>query len=555
MKAWKVLLFIISVIGLLTVISLLIPAEEWEVGPLKLKFPKPESILVREEEEYIDPEEIIKALELEARAIDSTYRSLEDTVAYYKKAMAMPTKFCFPNDDYTYYDRFFAALESARSQGRTIRIMHYGDSQIELDRISSNIREYFQSHFGGGGPGLLPLVTSVGSPTIYQSYSGNSTQYALYGNGSRNSERNYGVMAKSFRVYGNNSFYASSPKKKVTSTRQKSYNKIQLFCTPRSENFKATLVNKAQGLQLERLADSSGAQLLTFHLDTAVSNFTLKLSGEADIYGVAVDNGYGVAVDNMPMRGASGTFFSQMSDSLLAHYFELIDVGMIIMQYGGNSVPSIYSEKSVDRYVESIGREIRFMRRMRPGVPILFIGPSDMSTRINGVMSTYKWLPMLVEKLKATVTANGAAFWDLYHVMGGKNSMISWVKKGWAGGDYVHFSSQGAQQVGQVLTQSFQSMYDFYQLRKTNPDIDFNVIWSKIPQVTSDTLNAQPTAPVLSAPAAKPDAAPVKKLQPAQKQVPVQQQQPANVEATIPQTISVNKQQNIHSPTSDTTAR
>ena len=76
MKAWKVFLFIISVIGLLTVISLLIPAEEWKVGKLTLKFPKPESILVREEELYVDPEEIIKALELEARIIDSTYKSL-----------------------------------------------------------------------------------------------------------------------------------------------------------------------------------------------------------------------------------------------------------------------------------------------------------------------------------------------------------------------------------------------------------------------------------------------------------------------------------------------
>ncbi len=489
MKAWKVFLFIVSVIGLLTIISLLIPAEEWKVGKLTLKFPKPESILVREEEEYIDPEEIIKALELEARIIDSTYKSLEDTVAYYKKAMAMPTKFCFPNNDYTYYDHFFAALESARSQGRTIRIMHYGDSQIELDRISSNIREYFQSHFGGGGPGLLPLVASVGSPTIYQSYSGNSTQYALYGDGSRNSDRNYGVMAKSFRIYGNNSFYVSSPKK-VKSVRQKSYNKIQLFCTPRKGNFKATLISKAHGVRLEQQADSNGTQLLTWNLDTAISNFTLQLSGEADIYGIAVDNGYGVAVDNMPMRGASGTFFSQMSDSLLSHYFEIIDVGMIIMQFGGNSVPSLHSEKSVDKYVESIGRQIRFMRRVRPGVPILFIGPSDMSTRINGVMSTYKWLPLLVEKLKATVVENGAAFWDLYNVMGGKGSMISWVKKGWAGKDYIHFSTQGAQQVGEVLTQSFQSMYEFYKLRKTNPEIDFNVIWSKIPQVQQqDSLN------------------------------------------------------------------
>ena len=33
-------------------------------------------------------------------------------------------------------------------------------------------------------------------------------------------------------------------------------------------------------------------------------------------------------------------------------------------------------------------------------------------------------------------------------------------------------------------------MYEFYKLRKTNPEIDFNVIWSKLPQVQQqDSLN------------------------------------------------------------------
>lgn len=479
MKSWKILLFLFVTIGLLTIISLLIPSEEWKIGSLTLKFPKPESILVREKEDYVDPEEILKALE--AKAVDSTYRSLEDTVAYYCKAMAMPTKFSFPNDDYTYYDKFFSALENAQKEQRTIRILHYGDSQIELDRISSNIRNYFQEHFGGGGPGMLPLYTSVGSATIYQSFSGNYTQYALYGDGARNKERNYGVMAKSFRIAGNNSFYASAPKPKKNHTeKQKTYNKIQLLCTPHSQNFTTSLTNKSHNIKKEYKSESNNTQLFTWKLDTAISNFTLHFSGEADIYGIIVDNNYGVAVDNIPMRGASGTFLSQMNDSLLTHYFEMIDVGMIILQYGGNSVPSIYSEKSINNYVESIGKQIRYMQKIRPNAPILFIGPSDMSTRIQGSMATYKWLPLLVERLRETVLANGAAFWDLYQVMGGKNSMISWVKKGWAGQDYVHFSSQGANQIGKVLTQSFQSMYEFYLLRKTNPNIDFNIIWNKV---------------------------------------------------------------------------
>ena len=56
-----------------------------------------------------------------------------------------------PGDNIDYLDPFFDALEAARE--RPVRIMHYGDSQLEGDRISSVLREAFQERFGGSGAG------------------------------------------------------------------------------------------------------------------------------------------------------------------------------------------------------------------------------------------------------------------------------------------------------------------------------------------------------------------------------------------------------------------
>lgn len=497
MKAWRILVFIILVIGLLTALSVLVPTEELKCGGLTLKIPKPETIIGSEEEEFIDPEQIMTELELPP--VDSTYASIEDTLAYYQTAMALPTKFSLPNDDYTYYDSFFASIERAYSQQRTIRILHYGDSQIELDRISNNIRDYFQSHFGGGGPGMLSLYNSVPSTTIRQSFSGNYTRYALYGGGAKNDDNDYGIMAKSFRVSGNNSFQASSPKPKRNKTERKTYNKIALFCTPRSEDFRVAFGDSKVSIDEGDETYTATPQLIRWDLDSSVADFTIKISGQADIYGVIVDNDYGVAVDNIPMRGASGTFLSQMNDTLLTSYYEMLDVGMIILQFGGNAVPSLYSEDGVNYYVKRIGSQIRYLQAVRPGVPILFIGPSDMSTRINGAMTTYPWLPFLVARLQETVLANGAAFWNLYEVMGGKNSMVAWVQKGWAGSDYIHFAPSGANQVGRVLTQSFQSMYEFYRLRKSYPDIDFDLVWQNVlkEQKTYPTYKPEHLKPTL----------------------------------------------------------
>jgi hypothetical protein len=55
---------------------------------------------------------------------------------------------------------------------------------------------------------------------------------------------------------------------------------------------------------------------------------------------------------------------------------------------------------------------------------------------------------------KATLDA-GAAYWNLYAAMGGKNSMPSWVEKGLAGKDHIHFSNGGAKIASQLFYEAF----------------------------------------------------------------------------------------------------
>ncbi|MCR5409118.1 MAG: hypothetical protein K6E61_08460, partial [Bacteroidales bacterium] len=62
---------------------------------------------------------------------------------------------------------------------------------------------------------------------------------------------------------------------------------------------------------------------------------------------------------------------------------------------------------------------------------------------------------------------NDAAYWDLFRMMGGENSMVQWVKHQppYAGADYTHFTPAGAQKVGEALSRSFLTYYDYYLLR------------------------------------------------------------------------------------------
>ncbi len=90
-----------------------------------------------------------------------------------------------------------------------------------------------------------------------------------------------------------------------------------------------------------------------------------------------------------------------------------------------------------------------------------------MATSIDGTMQTYPHLPTVVAEIKQMALAHGAAFWDLYGAMGGKNSMVQWVKSNppLAGSDYVHFTTAGANKVSGLLKQSILIYHSYFQHR------------------------------------------------------------------------------------------
>ena len=49
----------------------------------------------------------------------------------------------------------FMNILKNESKTKVVRILHYGDSQLEGDRITDYFRNKMQRRFGGKGPGIL----------------------------------------------------------------------------------------------------------------------------------------------------------------------------------------------------------------------------------------------------------------------------------------------------------------------------------------------------------------------------------------------------------------
>ena len=120
--------------------------------------------------------------------------SLEFYETFFKSGK---TRFDLPNDDPTWFDRFFLHLELSSLDSNVVHIVHYGDSQLEEDRISATIREDLQSEFGGAGPGLMPPIMKVPSQTTSHWNDGKLTRYILFGQKDDEASHNrYGPIAQ-----------------------------------------------------------------------------------------------------------------------------------------------------------------------------------------------------------------------------------------------------------------------------------------------------------------------------------------------------------------------
>lgn len=452
MKAYKILLFIISVMVILALMCSFFPREGVQIGKISLEFPSIEDILAGDEDtpEAEDPE-VVLARRMEA--IKEARKS--DFLEYFSED---PARIYFPEGRIEYLDPLFAALENAMEQ--PVRIVHYGDSQIEEDRISSVLRDSLQTLFGGGGPGLVPVREKYYSLSISESSTSEPERYMAYGTAEMRAGNNrYGIMGQKFHfdTTVTTSFFPI----KSNDGPSRYFNRITLLSS-------GGAVSASCKGQHERFEASEDVRHIRFQLPDSTTHASITFSGSHDVYGIMLDNDKGVSLDNIPMRGCSGTIFTSISSAQLKDYFSKENVRLIILQYGGNTVPYTKTEKSISQYRASIEKQITHLKKQAPDAAILFVGPSDMSTSIQGKMQTYKQLPMIVDSLKAATLNAGAAFWDMYGAMGGEGSMAKWVSSNppLAGSDHVHFTPKGAEKMGGILFESLSLYYDYYKLRK-----------------------------------------------------------------------------------------
>ena len=440
MRPLKIAYIIWTVIALLGVVCLLVPEDGWHIGPWDLRFPT-----------------LAEALDLNPTTsslpIDSTWLAEADTVTastdtVTKKDSVSPTPQpvipevnVVPTDSRAYLAAFYVALDSAASM--PVRVVHYGDSQIEEDRITNILRENWQKQYGGGGVGLIPLHQTIPTRSIRQTLSINGVIQT-----SQKGPQRYIVYGpKSMRLTDSDDYGVMGQVAILDSTLVPGSDSVVLHVAPLDKKRKTYHYFS----HVRVLADSSLTASLSPLLDST-THCDITLQGRGKVYGVSLETDKGLIVDNIPMRGCSGNIFTKIDSAQLSAFYRETNTRLIILQFGGNMIPQTENPSTIKGYVRSTMRQqIRYIKACAPQASILMIGPSDMSTNIDGTMTTYPLVPYMDQQFKKMAQEEGIAYWSIYDAMGGKDSMVRWVENGLAGSDYVHFTRSGANNIGKKL--------------------------------------------------------------------------------------------------------
>ncbi len=369
----------------------------------------------------------------------------------------------YPDNKSAFISQLRESLESG-----SCRIIHYGDSQLEGDRISGYLRNRLQGIYGGSGPGFIPIVQVYHQISAQVTHSENWTREAYFDpTQEKSSHKKYGAYSSLSRFtepYETvDSLLLDSLKiKKATITigiPTKSYGSLRTF-NKIGVHYGHTLApttikvfNDDVLIKTENLIEDGAYHKFPIDLASTPSHLKIEIESKIspDFYGLTLDGNSGISFDNVAMRGSSGTIFAGTNASNFQKMYQQLQPKVLIFQYGGNSVPYLKDSLAVKEYASYLKNHINWVKLKSNNANVIFIGPSDMTTTDSGQLKTYPLLPYLNKILKKTCVENGIAFWSMYDAMGGKNSMQHWVDQGLAANDYTHFSPSGTKIISELF--------------------------------------------------------------------------------------------------------
>ncbi len=344
--------------------------------------------------------------------------------------------------------RFYDALIN-EAPTRTVRIAACGDSFIESDILTADLREQLQAEYGGRGVGFVPFSTPLSGyrSTIKHTWNNWTTYNLLKKKSVPIAER------EEFFISGMTSIPLAGAMSRYVNTSFRPHlnevNSAQLIFTNRGQSDISVSINGGTAKIYSPITDTIPDRIT---LLDSIKSLTVRITKPEGFigYGVVLEDTTGVSVHNFSVRSSSGLPLFGTSERVNLAINAMENYDLIILQYGLNVMEARVNDYSY--YGEQLKRIIAYLQSNFPQSAILVLGVSDRCIVEGGIPVSMSVADAMEKAQRDAAVACGVAFWSIRKAMQTKGGMVGFVKNRWAARDYTHIGHSGGREIARVLT-------------------------------------------------------------------------------------------------------
>lgn len=368
----------------------------------------------------------------------------------------------YANDSLRGMTPFYAALSERHTLGRPVRVAYLGDSFIEADILTGELRRMLQERFGGCGVGFLDIDPpyAANRATVRQTAAGWASHCV----------RNKGKYDRE-RLNVNQSYYLPQGKawtevKGVKMSRLDSAEVHTLYLSSSTATQVELSLNDGP---MDTLHTQGTGRAEALSRTAKAGRAKWQVTGVADVtcWGVAEEGTSGVSLDNFSLRGTSGATLSQVPIEQLQAFNAVRPYDLIVLEYGLN----VAEKKRLDysQYARLMKKVVEHMKQGFPQAGILIVGVGDREMKQpDGTLQTMPSIVALSRTQQNLAADCHVAFWDLFEAMGGEGSIKEMAEKkpAEANKDYTHINVRGGKRIASILFKTIIYGYDQYERQK-----------------------------------------------------------------------------------------
>ena len=380
-------------------------------------------------------------------------------------------------------DHFYSALSQASS--RPVRIAYFGDSYIEGDILTMDLRAMLQKRFGGRGMGFVEIecVSSDFRRSVNTRHSGWQCYHA--------NERGRGFNAISQGIAG--SYFIPHDTATFEMTCQRNVypqlldtasvatvfftpgNGLNVYCGINRNANELIYSNGTASaahtheetiayldsdsvtryktvIKANNIPQQGAGNVVARKIERRIGRLRLGVKGGngSRFYGVALDGKKGIVLDNFSMRGSGGQHLAKIPQETLSSFAAVRPYDLIILHFGLNVASA--KQKDYGTYARQMAQVVQHIKAAYPNASILIVSMADRDMRgADGQLHTMGGVRELISYERKMASDERVAFWNLYEAMGGDGSVARMTEKKQANLDYTHINFAGGKHIAGLL--------------------------------------------------------------------------------------------------------